>query len=115
MTEEEKKIEEDAPAGAQGTKEPGAQGSGEKDAPFPPLNFSTFILSLSSSVLISLGVIENPVTKEIESEPETAKQTIDLIELLKEKTKGNLTEEESKLIDDVLHELKIQYCRVSGV
>ncbi len=75
------------------------------------LDFSTFVLSLSSSVLMCLGVVENPVTKKIEKDVQVAKQTIDLIALLKEKTKGNLTDDETKLLDDVLHELRVLYCK----
>ncbi len=80
----------------------------------PVLNFASFILSLSSSALMSLGVIDNPVTGKKESEPEVAKQTIDLIALLKEKTAGNLDPGESKLMDDVLGELRLWYCKVVG-
>ncbi|MBI5642713.1 MAG: DUF1844 domain-containing protein [Deltaproteobacteria bacterium] len=78
----------------------------------PQLDFSTFILSLSTSVVMNLGLVENPVTKKTEKEPAVAKQTIDLIALLKDKTKGNLTEDETKLLDDVLHELRVWYCKV---
>lgn len=77
----------------------------------PPLDFSTFILSLSTSVLMNLGVVENPVTKKTEKEPKVAKQTIDLIELLKDKTKGNLTDDEQALLDEVLKELRLWYCK----
>lgn len=77
----------------------------------PPLDFSTFILSLSSSVLMHLGVVENPVTGKKDKEPLVARQTIDLIGLLRDKTKGNLTEEEAKLIDDILHELQLWYVK----
>jgi len=77
----------------------------------PALDFATFILSLSSSVLINLGILENPITKKSEKDIKAAKQTIDLIALLKEKTSGNLTEDESKLIGDLLTELQLQYCR----
>lgn len=80
-------------------------------ADLPPLDFSTFILSLSSSVLMNLGVVENPMTKKTEKEPAVAKQTIDLIVLLKEKTKGNLTESEAKLLDDLLRELQLWYVK----
>lgn len=87
----------------------------EKKSPegLPPLDFATFILSLSSSVLMSLGVVENPVTGKIEKEPTVARQTIDLIELIREKTKGNLTDEEVKLLDDVLHELRLWYVKAT--
>ncbi|MFQ5481042.1 MAG: DUF1844 domain-containing protein [Thermodesulfobacteriota bacterium] len=80
-------------------------------APLPELDFSTFILSLSSSVLINLGLLENPVTQKAEKDLAVAKQTIDLLVLLKEKTSGNLTESESKLIEDLLTELQLQYCK----
>ena len=80
----------------------------------PPLDFSTFILSLSSSVLMNLGLVENPVTGKTEKEPAVARQTIDLLTLLKEKTTGNLSEEEGKLLDNVLHELRLWYVKVTS-
>ena len=80
----------------------------------PPLDFSTFILSLSSSVLMNLGLVENPMTGKTEKEPAVARQTIDLLTLLKEKTSGNLSEEESKLLDNVLHELRLWYVKVTS-
>lgn len=83
---------------------------GSKD--LPPLDFSTFVLSLSTSVLMNLGVVENPITKQKEKEPAVAKQTIDLLDLLKEKTQGNLTGEEARLLDDVLAELRLWYVKV---
>lgn len=79
----------------------------------PALDFSTFILSLSTSALMNLGLVENPITKKTEKEPAVAKQTIDLIDLLKDKTKGNLTAQEEKLVEDVLHELRLWYCKVT--
>jgi len=82
-----------------------------KAAELPPLDFSTFILSLSSSVLMNLGVVENPVTNKKEKEPAIARQTIDLMVLLQEKTKGNLTESEAKLMEEVLHELQLWYVK----
>lgn len=76
-----------------------------------PLDFSTFILSLSTSVLMNLGLVENPVTGKTEKEPAVARQTIELITLLKDKTRGNLTDEETKLVDNVLHELHLWYVK----
>ncbi len=80
--------------------------------PLPTLDFTTLILSLSSSALMNLGVIENPMTKTKDKEPAIAKQTIDLIALLQEKTAGNLVGEETRLIEDVLAELRLWYCKV---
>ncbi len=107
----------DIPAGGEAVK--AGQGEGAQKAPpgrgdLPPLDFITFILSLSTSVLMNLGVVENPVTKKTEKELPVAKQTIDLLSLIKEKTRGNLVEEEAKLLDDVLHELRMLYVKAAG-
>lgn len=88
--------------------------AGGEVAELPPLDFSTFILSLSSSVLMNLGLVENPMTGKTEKEPAVARQTIDLLTLLKEKTTGNLSEEEGKLLDNVLHELRLWYVKVTS-
>ena len=58
-----------------------------------PIDFSAFILSLSTTALLQLGVIENPYTKKREKDVAMAKGTIDVLGLIKEKTKGNLTKE----------------------
>jgi hypothetical protein len=120
---EEHTQEAEADTGAKGTPEAAKAGDapakegvqpGGAGTPLPALDFSTFIFSLSSSVLMNLGVVENPVTKKKEKEPAVAKQTIELITLLKEKTTGNLTEQEAKLLDDILHELHLWYVKVVG-
>ena len=80
---------------------------------FSELGFSTFILSLSTSALVHLGELPDPVTNEKGSNLQLAKQTISVIELLKEKTKGNLTEEEEKLIDTVLYDIRLKYVKVA--
>src|SRR4030042_5633306 len=65
-----------------------------EDIPLPEINFTNFIFSLSTSVLIQLGEIQDPFTQQLVKNLSLAKQTIDLIGMLKEKTKGNLTPEE---------------------
>lgn len=73
------------------------------------LTFSTFILSLSTSALVSLGELPDPLKNEKELNLPLAKQTIGLIEMLMEKTKGNLTEDEDRLIDGILYDLRLKY------
>ncbi len=73
------------------------------------LTFSNFIISLAQTAYVQLGIIEDPFSKEKRKELEQAKGTIDLIDMLKEKTKGNLTEEEEKLINEVLYDLRTKY------
>lgn len=73
------------------------------------IDFSTFIFSLGSAALIQLGATPNPTTHKTEKNIEQAKQNIDLIQLLKDKTKGNLTNDETRLIDNLLHTLRMKY------
>ena len=80
---------------------------------FSELGFSTFILSLSTSVLVHLGELPDPVTGQKGANLQLAKQTISVIELLKEKTKGNLTEDEEKLIDTVLYDVRLKYIKAA--
>jgi hypothetical protein len=80
---------------------------------FTELGFSTFILSLSTSALVHLGELPDPVTSEKGANLQLAQQTISVIELLKEKTRGNLTEEEEKLIDTVLYDIRLKYVKAA--
>ncbi len=79
----------------------------EEDSKPPPIDFNTFVLSLSTSALMHLGKLPG-------SDDETvnlahAKQSIDCIALLEEKTKGNLTGEEERLISEVLYDLRLRF------
>jgi PP-loop superfamily ATP-utilizing enzyme len=73
------------------------------------LNFSTFILSLTTSALVCLGELPDPITKEKTLNLPLAQQTISIIEVLKEKTAGNLSEDEDNLIGTVLYDLRMKY------
>jgi hypothetical protein len=59
--------------------------------------------------MLHLGLVENPQTKKIERNLPMAKQTIDIIAMLKDKTKGNLTNEEKNLIENLLSDLRFKY------
>jgi hypothetical protein len=80
----------------------------------PGVNFSTFILTLKSSALLNLGQIADPVTGKKDKNLQLAKYTIDVIMLLEEKTRGNLTTEEAGLIKNILHDLRLMYVRECG-
>jgi hypothetical protein len=86
----------------------------EQDAPLPEITFANFILSLSTSALIQLGVIQDPATKQVTKYLPLAKQTIDLIGMLKEKTKGNLNPEEENLIEYILYDLRMRYVKAAS-
>jgi hypothetical protein len=98
-----------------GKKEPAqSETIAEEQGPLPEITFMNFILSLSTSALIQLGEIQDPVSKEIEKNLPLAKQTIDFIATLKEKTKGNLASEEEKILESLLYDLRMKYVRVAG-
>ena len=79
----------------------------------PKVDMNTFILSLSSSVLVNLGEVPDPVTGKISQNLEMARHTIDILALLEEKTKGNLTEDEERLLKNVLFDLRMKYIQKS--
>jgi len=85
-----------------------------QDSPLPEINFTHFIFSLSTSALIQLGEIQDPVTQQQAKNLPLAKQTIDLIGMLKEKTKGNLTSDEERLIESALYDLRIRYVKAAS-
>jgi len=82
-------------------------------APFPEANFFSFLLSLSSSTLLHLGEISDLQSGAKKKDLGLAKQSIDIITLLKDKTKGNLTQEEEKLLDHLLYDLRMRFVEAS--
>ncbi len=80
----------------------------------PSLDFASFMLSLGSSVLLHLGEAPNPITNEREKNIPLARHTIEIIEMLEGKTRGNLSESEVTLVEDLLYDLRIQYIKVVG-
>lgn len=80
------------------------------DASKPSIDFYTFILSLGSSAFMYLGDAPHPETGEpVPSNLPLAKQTIDLLDMLHEKTRGNLTPEEEKFMENLLTDLRLRY------
>ena len=73
------------------------------------LNFSTFVLSLTSSAFYHLGDIPDPMTGQKAENLPAVKQTIDILIMLQEKTKNNLDAEEAKLMEQLIYELQIKY------
>ncbi len=75
------------------------------------MDFSGFILSLNASALIHLGEIPDPHSKKREVNIPAAKHTITILEILAEKTEGNLTEEEKQLLDDMIYNIRMKYVK----
>ncbi|MHB8845212.1 MAG: DUF1844 domain-containing protein [Nitrospirota bacterium] len=75
------------------------------------LDFSTFIISLATSAQVGLGAVPHPETNTFSRNIPAAKQMIDILAIVREKTRGNLTEPESALLEQVLFNLHIHYVR----
>ena len=78
---------------------------------FPEINFSTFVVSLNASALLNLGAIEDPSSGAKNKNLPMAKQTIDILSMLQEKTVGNLNAEEESLLKNILYDLRLMYVK----
>ncbi|MFQ5329193.1 MAG: DUF1844 domain-containing protein [Thermodesulfobacteriota bacterium] len=101
---------EPAPGSVQATdgeREAAASGGGEEA--LPTADFTTFMISMGASVMMHLGDMPDPVTDTVEQNLPLARHTIDTIEMLREKTRGNLTEDEEMIFENLLADLKMRY------
>jgi sRNA-binding protein len=87
--------------------------AGDQEPPlrFPEINFATFVASLNASALLQLGAIEDPTTGTKNKNLPMAKQTIDILSMLQEKTAGNLSAEEENLLKNILYDLRLMYVK----
>ncbi len=109
---DESQLKEEKEASPSPEEEKGDQGKEKiEEVPLPEINFSTFVVSLSHSIMFHLGELADPVTKKVEKNLPLAKQTIDILGMLNEKTEGNLTEEEQALIQNMLTDLRMRYVK----
>jgi hypothetical protein len=80
-----------------------------EDAGESPIDFTTFVLGLASTALIHLGDAPHPESGKPEVDLVLARQSLDLLALLREKTRGNLTAEEERMFDGLLADLRLRY------
>jgi hypothetical protein len=113
---EKPEPEDAATAGEQKSARPEEAPGEEEQArgPFPEVTLATFIFSLSSSALVHLGEIPEPETNRTEVDLPIAKQIIDTLGMLQDKTKGNLDQDEERLLRSVLYDLRMRYVQKSG-
>ena len=83
----------------------------KQESDYPQVTFTNFVLSLSTSALFHFGDFPEYEGGKTEKNLPAAKQTIDILDMLSEKTKGNLNENENNLIQGVLYELKMPYVK----
>lgn len=99
---------------AQSAETSGQQAKQDSErGPLPPASFTLLIISLATQVRICLGDIDNPADGEKQIDLQLAKHNIDLLGMLEEKTQGNLSEQEKKLLDSVLYELRMRYVQLA--
>jgi hypothetical protein len=101
-------------AGGSDTSEASKADKAEESPPMPEINFATFVVSLNASALLHLGAIEDPNTGQTDKNLPMAKQTIDILSMLEEKTAGNLTKDEENLLKNILYDLRIIYVKEKG-
>ncbi len=96
------------------TPEPSKSDASEEPPQFPEINFPTFVVSLNASALLHLGAIEDPTSGQKDKNLPMAKQTIDILSMLEEKTAGNLNNEEKNLLKNILYDLRLMYVKEKG-
>ncbi len=94
--------------------EPSKTNASEEQPQFPEINFPTFVVSLNASALLHLGAIEDPTTGQKAKNLPMAKQTIDILSMLEDKTAGNLNNEEKNLLKNILYDLRLMYVKEKG-
>lgn len=87
--------------------------NGKGDCVMPEVSFTTFIMSLNTSVLFHLGEIADPRTGQKTIDRELARHSIDTLVMLEEKSRGNLTEDEELLIKEILRDVKLRFVNTS--
>lgn len=116
---EDKAAGDPAPEAKKPPEPPSAETDGPDKAPqkpeeaqeLPPPDFSNFMMSLASSALINMGEVEDPMSKAQMKNLPGARQMIDIILMLEEKTRGNLTPEEKSLIESLVYDLRLKYVK----
>ena len=83
--------------------------SDARDGSAPPITFSSFVIGLATQALMFLGAAPDPRGGETQKNPIEAAAIISVIEMLAARTQGNLTEDEAKLVEEVLFELRMRY------
>ena len=86
---------------------PQAEGDAARD--LPPVDFASFVMMLTNNVMVFLGQVPSPITQQPQVDLEQAQHTIDIIMMLREKTRGNLTNEEDGFLQELLPQLQMAY------
>ena len=85
-----------------------------QEIPLPPADFTTIVSMLATQAMLNLGTLPNPMTGKTDRNLPQAKHAIDLVEVLKEKSKGNCNPQEEAMLQNLLHELRMAYVASQG-
>jgi hypothetical protein len=91
---------------------PSAGGTPPEDVPMPPASFGLLLTTLATEALMAMGQLPHPMTGQTQKHRHQARYLIDTIDMLREKTKGNLTEQEQEMLDTLLHQLRMAFIAV---
>ena len=96
-------------------EEPGAARESAQRSTLPPVDFTGFVFGLGQMALVHLGEIPEPQTGEVARNLEQARHVIDILDMLEDKTRGNLAQEEGDLLRTLKSELKLKYVKMSNL
>ena len=99
----------ETPPDAPGTAPAPARQEPVEDFETEPSSFETLVSYLSTTAMFQMGLIAGPGGERIPPDMRNARRTVDLLDVLQQKTQGNLTEEEAQLLEDVLYELRVAF------
>jgi hypothetical protein len=100
---------EPKPAAQTESKAPQPEESAGRNDGLPPVDFTWFVVSLATQAMVLLGEVPDPQTNQRALNLDAARQTIDILGILADKTKGNLSAEEDRLLQDVLANLRMSF------
>lgn len=91
-----------------------ASQAGERRGPMPAASLELLVTMLATEAMVALGQIPHPATGQVQADREQAQYLIDLLDILREKTHGNLTEREQQMLEVLLHELRMAFVQTGG-
>ena len=111
--EKEAAAQPKASAGAEGVGSSGPAAHGDDMPPLPEASFELLVTTFVTEAMVALGQFPHPGTGETGADPEHAKFAIDMLDVIAEKTRGNLNPGEAQGLEDILHQLRMAYVAVT--
>jgi hypothetical protein len=113
QAEKQRLAEEEARKQGESHRAATAPAHAGEDAQLPPASFPMLVSMLATQAMVCLGQIPDPLADKVELHLDQAKHFIDLLQMLEEKTKGNLAPNEAAMLEGLLHELRMAFVSVS--